>query len=95
MGRFPHNKRFAFTVFDDTDRATIKDVRPLYRFLAELGIHTTKSVWSLSAMPAAPIGGSTLQDKTCLDFVLWLQNEGFEIVLHIFSLINKTEKILM
>lgn len=82
MGRFPERKKFAFSVFDDTDNSTVENVEPVYRFLAELGVRTTKSVWPLPPVPGAQIGGSTLQDKAYLDFVLWLQEKGFEIALH-------------
>ena len=41
---FPGVKRFAFTVFDDTDHATVRNTAPVYALLEELGI-TTKSVW--------------------------------------------------
>ena len=82
MGRFPDNKRFAFSVFDDTDESTVENVGPVYRLLAELGIRTTKSVWPLAEAPEGDIGGQTLQDKAYLDFVLGLQRDGFEIGLH-------------
>ena len=82
MGRFPNNKRFAFTVFDDTDYSTVENVEPVYRLLAELGIRTTKSVWPLACVPGPRIDGSTLQDVNYRDFVRWLQREGFEIGLH-------------
>jgi hypothetical protein len=82
MARFPDNKRFAFSVFDDTDRSTVENVEPVYRLLSELGIRTTKSVWPLSNTAAARIDGSTLEDRNYLDFVLRLQKQGFEIGLH-------------
>jgi len=82
QSRFPGNKRFAFTVFDDTDYSTVENVEPVYRLLVDLGTHTTKSVWPLAPVRGARIGGSTLQDKGYLDFVLWLQRQGFEIGLH-------------
>ena len=34
---WPDGKRFAFTVFDDTDRATLDNVREVYALLADLG----------------------------------------------------------
>ena len=80
--RFPNNKRFAFSVFDDTDRSTTQNVEPVYRLLAELGIFTTKSVWPLSNAVKARIDGSTLEERNYLDFVLRLKAQGFEIGLH-------------
>jgi hypothetical protein len=82
VARFPGNKRFAFSVFDDTDRSTVENVEPVYQFLSDLAIRTTKSVWPLANKPSARIDGSTLQDRNYLDFVLRLQKEGFEIGLH-------------
>ena len=79
---FPKNHAFAFTVFDDTDLSTVENVKPVYHFLLDLGLLTTKSVWPLNFVSGAPIGGETLQDKNYLEFVLWLQQEGFEVGLH-------------
>jgi hypothetical protein len=80
--RFPDNKTFAFSIFDDTDEATAANVGPVYRLLAELGMRTTKSVWPLAKVPGAPLGGETLQDVGYLHFVRGLQAEGFEIGWH-------------
>jgi len=82
MSRFPNGCAFAFTVFDDTDRSTIENVGPVYRFLAELGFKTTKSVWSLAGVENARIGGATLEDEGYRKFVCNLKQEGFEIALH-------------
>ena len=94
MSRFPDNKRFAFSVFDDTDRSTVENVEPVYRLLTRLGIRTTKSVWPLPKAAGARLDGSTLEDKDYLDFVLWLQNEGFEIGLHNVRNYNATRDIV-
>ena len=80
--RFPDNKRFAFSIVDDTDLTTTKNVAPVYQLLNELGIHTTKTVWPLAADPHAPFTGASLQDPSYRDFVLGLRNQGFEIALH-------------
>lgn len=82
MAVFPNNKRFAFTVFDDTDCSTVDNTAPVYRLLSDLSIRTTKSVWPLAGICGARIGGSSLQDKPYLEFVRRLQEEGFEIGLH-------------
>ena len=42
---WPNNKQFAFTIFDDTDRANLKDNQLVYQCLNELNFKTTKSVW--------------------------------------------------
>lgn len=82
MNRFPDNKKFAFTIFDDTDLSTVENVRPVYRLLEELGMRTTKSVWPLASVADARYGGSSLQDAAYLAFVRDLQERGFEIALH-------------
>ena len=82
MSRFPGNKKFAFSIFDDTDLSTLENVGPIYRLLEELGMHTTKSVWPLASVPGARFAGASLQDPEYCDFVLNLKNQGFEIALH-------------
>jgi hypothetical protein len=82
MNRFPDGKRFAFTIFDDTDNSTIDNVGPVYQLLSDLGLRTTKSVWPLAGVPGARFGGSTLQDAGYARFVRDLRNTGFEIALH-------------
>ena len=82
MSRFPNDKRFAFTVFDDTDLSTVENVSPIYSFLSDLQMRTTKSVWPLATAGGARIGGQTLDDASYLAFVLDLQRNGFEIALH-------------
>src|SRR5438132_7240257 len=82
LDRFPNNRGFAFTVFDDTDDSTVENVGPVYELLSEIGMHTTKSVWALPCGPNTPFHGSTLQDRQYLDFIRHLRNEGFEIALH-------------
>ena len=42
---WPNNKKFAFTIFDDTDGANLKDNQLVYDYLNELNFKTTKSVW--------------------------------------------------
>lgn len=80
MAVFPDGKRFAFSVFDDTDFGTVENLSPVYRLLDELGLRTTKSVWPLAG--PGVIGGQTLQDRDYRDFVLDLRARGFEIGLH-------------
>lgn len=82
MNKFPDNKRFAFSIFDDTDLSTVENVGPIYRLLDEIGIRTTKSVWPLASAEVARFGGSSLQDSEYLTFVLGLKEAGFEIALH-------------
>jgi len=82
MNKFPNGKRFAFSVFDDTDGGTVSNLRPVYELLDELGIYVTKSVWPLSTAPGVRSFGASLEDHNYLQFVLWLRSRGFEIALH-------------
>jgi hypothetical protein len=80
--QWPEGKDFAFTVFDDTDNATLENVGPVYEFLSELGFRTTKSVWPLKGEGTPHIGGVTCEDE---DYARWtrdLQARGFEIGYH-------------
>lgn len=80
---WPGDKDFAFTVFDDTDLATVANVRPVYEFLAEQGIFSTKSVWPLRSLGDDPLKeGSDCEDPEYLEWVLELQARGYEIGLH-------------
>jgi len=79
---WPDGKRFAFTIFDDTDLATVENVRPVYSLLADLGFRTTKSVWPLKGPDAPRAGGTTCEDRAYLHWTLELQARGFEIGYH-------------
>lgn len=79
---WPEGKDFAFTVFDDTDFSTIESVSRVYFLLAECGMRTTKSVWPIRGNNKPLIGGSTCEDLEYLDWVINLQNSGFEIGYH-------------
>jgi len=80
---WPEGKDFAFTVYDDTDEATLANVRPVYDFLAEQGFRTTKSVWPLRDPGDDPARvGMDCEDPEYLKWALGLQAEGFEIGLH-------------
>ncbi len=81
---FPGNKRFAFTIMDDTDVATVENVRPIYELLVRLGIRTTKTVWPVGCPEGSGNFGSsqTLDDPDYRAFVIGLQRQGFEIAFH-------------
>lgn len=81
--QWPEAKRFAFSVCDDTDLATLENVRPVYDFLAELGFRTTKSVWPLAGdLQRAAYPGATCDDAEYCRWAQQLQAQGFEIALH-------------
>ncbi|UCF68992.1 MAG: hypothetical protein JSV80_06830 [Acidobacteriota bacterium] len=79
---WPEGKDFAFSIFDDTDLATLENVGPVYALLSELGFLTTKSVWPLRGEGRPRIGGATCEDEDYLAWVRELQARGFEIGLH-------------
>ena len=80
--KWPNNKDFAFTVFDDTDLGTINNLEPIYSLLDDFGYKTTKSVWPVKSKISPLIGGSTCQDEKYLNWVKNLKIKGFEIALH-------------
>lgn len=82
MITWPDGKAFAWTLFDDTDYASVERLEPIYRLLDELGLRVTKSVWPLAG-PGIPVcGGATCDDAGYLDWIRTLQSDGFEIGYH-------------
>jgi len=81
---FPDGKRFAFTIVDDTDMATLERVKPLYELLHRYGLRTTKTVWVLESteLTHSPNQGESLHDSAYRAFILDLKSKGFEIALH-------------
>ena len=81
---YPGNKQFAFTILDDTDDATVENVKPLYDVLFNLGMRTTKTVWPMDCPEGSRLyfAGKTLQDKAYLGFVRELVQNGFELASH-------------
>jgi hypothetical protein len=94
MHKFPDDKRFAFSIFDDTDLSTTENVGPVYHLLTDLGIRTTKSVWPLASVDNGWHNGSSLQEKEYLKFVLALKERGFEIALHNVRNHDSTREII-
>jgi hypothetical protein len=84
MLTWPDGKQFAFTIFDDTDWASLAVLRPVYDLLADVGFRTTKSVWMLkgSGPGRRSNAGATCEDADYREWVLGLQRRGFEIGLH-------------
>ena len=79
---WPQKKKFAFTIFDDTDRTTLENGPPFYDFLEHCGFRTTKSVWPLNGKNIHSGRGSTCEDEKYSEWVLKLQKQGFEIGMH-------------
>ena len=79
---WPNNKKFAFTIFDDTDRSNLKDSKIIYEYLEELGFKTTRSVWMLKNDDNSEERGVTCENNLYLDWLLEIKNKGFEIGFH-------------
>lgn len=81
---YPDARRFALTILDDTDDATVENVQPIYELLYEIGMRATKTAWPLDAPEGSRIffAAETLQDEHYLDFVRGLVAQGFEIAFH-------------
>lgn len=80
---YPDGKRFAFTIFDDTDVATLESIRPVYDLLYELGLRTTKTVWANEYRGESSYAGSaTLAEQPYCEYLQLLQSRGFEIAFH-------------
>lgn len=79
---WPDGKRFAFTAFDDADLDRLHNVKPVYDFLAELGVFTTKSVWTVAPTEPSPMAGLSTEDGPYLEWIRSLQRQGFEIGFH-------------
>ena len=80
---WPEGKRFAFSIFDDTDMATLENVGGVYAFLGDAGFRTTKSCWVFRGDPRqGKFPGDTLDDAPYRRWLLDLQAKGFEIGWH-------------
>ncbi|MGA2618535.1 MAG: hypothetical protein ABSF26_13060 [Thermoguttaceae bacterium] len=80
---WPQGKRFAFTVFDDTDSATLENVGGVYSFLADLGFRSTKSCWMFQGdWDRGNHPGQTCDDPDYRRWLLDLHAAGFEIGWH-------------
>jgi len=80
---WPEGKRFAFTIFDDTDRATLENNRAVYALLYDLGLRTTKSIWAFDGRQIPTIPGVTCDDPDYVRWLLELRSRGFEIAWHL------------
>jgi hypothetical protein len=80
---WPEGKSFAFTIFDDTDSATVDNVRGVYDFLGDMGFRTTKSCWVLRGdVSRGKHAGQTCEDPEYAAWLRELQSRGFEIAWH-------------
>lgn len=75
-----NNKKFALTIVDDTDGATVENIKPIYDYLCQKGILTTKTVWVYQPRDYFP--GESLENPEYRAYVKSLTEKGFEIALH-------------
>ena len=75
-----NQKKFAFTIVDDTDGATVEKLRPVYDCLFQNGIITTKTVWMKPPRDYFP--GDSMENEAYRAYVLELQSRGYEIAFH-------------
>ena len=80
--KWPNGHRFAFSIVDDTDSATLVNAKPVYDLLAGLGIKTTKTAWVFSGNGSSTDPGSTCEQRDYLDWLFSLQSQGFELAFH-------------
>jgi len=82
--QFPNDRRFAFTILDDTDDATLEGVAPIYDRLREYGFRTTKTVWPMDCPEGSKeyFAAETLQRPEYLRYVQQLIADGFELASH-------------
>lgn len=78
--KWPGDKSFAFTIVDDTDEATVNNVKPVYDLLYELGIITSKTVWTFPSRDKYK--GDTLSSSKYAQFIKNLSDRGYEIAFH-------------
>lgn len=78
---YPNNKRFAFTILDDSDGGSVEAVKPMYDLLYELGMRTTKAAWPLRGSEGSRNyqSAQTLEDESYREFIVGLRDRGFEI----------------
>jgi len=80
MINWPDDKKFAFTIFDDTDGSTVSNIQAVYQLLQKSGLKTTKSIWTYPSRDH--FSGDCLQDTEYNTFVQKLKKQGFEIASH-------------
>lgn len=69
---------------DDTDVATLQNVKPVYDLLYELGMRITKTVWPVGCPEGSGNFSSsqTMEDDDYRAFIVELRQRGFEVTWH-------------
>ena len=79
--QWPDGHKFAFTVIDDTDGATVESLKPVYDYLYGHNILTTKTCWAYPSRDDY-YSGQCFEDREYLDFLIDIKNKGFEMAFH-------------
>jgi hypothetical protein len=82
---YPDGKSFGFTIIDDTDGSSLEMIRPIYDYLTEIGLRTTKTVWVTAPKTFTRClwdESDTLEREEYIVYLKTLQEKGFEIALH-------------
>lgn len=79
---WPMGRKFAFTVFDDTDHATLENNRAVYGLLRDLGMRCTKSAWAFEGRETSTLRAVTCSDPAYAAFLRELERDGFETGWH-------------
>jgi hypothetical protein len=90
--RWPDEKRFAFTIFDDPDSQSLEDGREVYALLRDLGFLTTKGAWPVRGPRTPSDNGGTCDEPEYRDWCFELQASGFEIGWHNATLHTSTRQ---
>ena len=80
--KLPNNKKFIFTIIDDTDDCFYEKIEPVYDLINKSGLKTTKTVWVYPVKDHERSKGHSLRDEHYRNFIIELKNNGFEIGLH-------------
>lgn len=90
---WPNNKKFCFTIIDDTDNSYLNNAPIIYEYLSKKKILTTKTVWVRNgddSFEYNSVNGTTLGNREYINWVKKLESEGFEICLHNMSWSSST-----
>ncbi len=79
---WPGGHAFAFTVVDDTDGGTLANIKPVYDYLWEKGLRTTKTCWPFPPKDSEKYKGECLQDRDYAEYLRELEAKGFEMAFH-------------
>lgn len=93
--QWPYGKKFAFSMFDDTDLAVLDNVKPVYDVLKDLNIYITKSVWPSKGAGTPVNGGATCDDAEYVKWLLDIQRYGFEIGYHLNTYHTSTRQQIL